>query len=390
MTDPSKTARQGVETDADDREAPINVEFREAAPPPRGGPGWLSSFVLMTLAGLGGGALGYGASERMPGLLGGETSANLPAGLVTAAQLEAERGARRAADEASDAASADALSDLAERVARTEGGVDALEAAADPALGERIAALTARLDRIETLPAGEGSASNDALRRALASAAARIDRLEARLQTSGETTDTELDALRSDLGALSARLDMAGSGQRSQEAAVAEAALALSTIEAAARRGQDFSAAFAVLQRVRPDAAAVAQLAPVAARGAPTLDVLQARFDPLADRIVEALERGPGEASGPAGAAGRLFGDLVTVRRPEAAADFAALDEARTAVERQDLSAAVAALSRIEGSAGALAQAWTSEAQDRLTLERALDTLRLDLMVETPTITGQR
>ena len=387
MTEETSKPTDPVEDGPATLDEPIDAEFREAEParpakPARRGPGWLSTFLMMLLAAGGGGVLGYAGTERMPGLLGGSTSVELPGDLVTEASLANwERGQASSMAEVSDE-----VETLARRLSRVEGGVEALQATADDDISERLATLRARIDAIETLPTSEGAPADSAVTRSLASAIARIDRVEARMTERDTAVSGELSALRRELEALSDRVEALPERRADAGNTLAEAALALSTIDAAARRGQDFSAAFAVLQRARPNSPAVREMAPIAARGAPTLEQLKASYDVLSAQIEDLLEQ-QGNA-GAAGAAGRLFGDLVSVRSPEAAADFGALDEASTALARDDLAAAAAALSRIKGEAGALAVDWIESANARRTLERALDTLRLDLMVEEQTPAG--
>jgi len=370
--DPTQTS------EAEATSEPIDAEFREAPKEKKAkrGPGWFTTFVMMLLATAGGGALGYAGAERMPGLLGGTGKLQLPENLATQSEISDLQDAQaRLAGETGDTVDA-----LQQRTARLESDLEALQLAGDEHLDQKVATLTARLDAIETLPPGEAGAPPDALSRALASAGARIDRLEERLDESDGETAAELAALRRSMAELATEVTNSQAARLGEGNALAEAALALSTIDAAARRGQDFSAAFAVLQRVRPDAPAVAELASIAERGAPTLAELKTDFETLSQAIRAELAQ-TGDA-GALGAAGRIFGGVVEVRSPEAADDFTALDEAGTALDRDDLGGAVAALSRLEGEAGIAAAEWISQAEARRSLERALDTLRLDLTVE--------
>ncbi|MEO0816915.1 MAG: hypothetical protein AAFX86_06355 [Pseudomonadota bacterium] len=357
---------------------PIDAEFREAptVQAVKRGPGWGASLFMMLLATGAGGVLGYVGAERIPGLLGGGAETDLPANLVTDADLEDARQRQQSAlDTATEEVEA-----LTRRLTEVERGLETLQARGDDDISERVAAVTARLDAIETLPTTDGAPADSAVTRSLASAIARVDRLEARLSDQDAATAAELGAVRAEITSLAATVSGFERGGLGGGNALAEAALALSTIDAAARRGQDFSAAFAVLERARPDSPAVQEIAPIAARGAPTIAQLKSDFADRRRSIVQMLEQDG--ATGAAGAAGRLFGDLVTVRSPDASADFEALDEAESALARDDLGGAINALSRLDGESGALAAEWIETANARRTLERALDTLRLDLMVE--------
>ncbi|MEO0786099.1 MAG: hypothetical protein AAFY10_10405 [Pseudomonadota bacterium] len=385
MTDESNPSEDTIDPDDISGEEPIDVEFREAPEPTKvkRGPGWISTFLMMLLAAGGGGALGYAGAERVPGLLGGGDNASEQADFATTNALEGvERAQAEAAEE-----TAESLTALRQRLARAEGALEALQSAVDDDTSERLAALTARLDAIETLPTGSGEpGAENAITRSLASALARVDRLESRLEDSETSTTEGLDALRADLVRIAEDVAAARSARASDSNTIAEAALALSTIDAAARRGQDFAAAYSVLRRARPNSPTVAELAPIAETGAPTIEMLKASFEDVAEAVADTLEGDSG--GGALGAAGRLFGDVVEVRSPEAAADYAALDEARAALEREDLAGAISSLSRLEGEAGAAAASWIRQAGARRALERALDTLRLDLMVEGQNTTG--
>ncbi len=72
----------------------------------------------------------------------------------------------------------------------------------------------------------------------------------------------------------------------------------------------------------------------------------------------------------------------MQVRREGDTPVFEALDTAEEALADGDLGGAIVALEQIDGPAGESLQGWLDEARARRTLERTLDTLRLDLMAE--------
>lgn len=159
------------------------------------------------------------------------------------------------------------------------------------------------------------------------------------------------------------------------------AALAMLSIEAAAREGRPFQSAFAQLDRALPDNAIVTQLKPLAAQGAPTLSALQTGF-------AEAREAAAGVAVQDSdsrdgwGWVRRTFGDDVQIRRSGETDDIfeGIMDEAAGALERRDLIAAISAVETLGEARGEVFADWLVGAAERRQLEEALDTLRLALM----------
>jgi hypothetical protein len=384
------------ETPPPDPDEPIDVEFREAEPekPLRRGPGWGASVLLTAVAALGGGLIGYAGAVHAPGLIGGAKpeaapEPELPENLVERADLTREAEARLELERtvSRDVSRLEERLDSAEeRLAvppvRIEGGVSA-------DLRDELSALEDRLDAMEAIePDAGGAVSDGALARTVASAVSRLDTYEVRLDTelgrqeSGTLDlESEIQDVRDMVLELRTDLNSAHSETESRSMAAAEAALALSTIDAAARRGQAFGPALEALRRVRPNLSGLAALTPIAATGAPTLDDLVRQFPDAAAAARAALQADT-EQSGALGIAGRLFGDAVQVRREGDTPVFEALDTAEEALADGDLGGAIVALEQIDGPAGESLQGWLDEARARRTLERTLDTLRLDLMAE--------
>ena len=370
---------------------PIDAEFEPASGPApgtvRSGPGWGAALVLAVLAAAGGGAIGYGATQ----MLADRSNDQLVD--VTADAFIGVRAENETAREA-------LKSELSEEIAALERRLDTAEAAIantpgraaqadltdDFASREALAALRRRVLALETTtPAGSTGASPDGLAQSVAALVARLDTLEAR--DPGAAMIDDLAVLRSEMDGFSDRLTNlevelreGARAASSRQAARTEAALALSTIEAAARRGQGFSAAFANLQSVRPDDASLAALEPIALDGAPTLGALKARFGPMEDAVRAAARP---EASGDAlSVAERFFGDAIDVRREGEPAVAGALDAARVALDEDDLGGAISALETLDRDALTAANTWLDAARARRTLERTLDGLRLALMRE--------
>lgn len=391
MSDEDRTPDTDIPTP--DLDEPIDVEFREAEPEPSKarGPGWSGSLLLACLAALGGGVLGYVGAEIAPGYLGGPVAVEAPdlpediadktdIGRETEARLELEDRLTRE------------VTRLEERIGRAEERLSAPPIQTREGTGEdfsdAMSALEARLDAIEVIEPGGGGVTDAELARSLAGATSRIETLEARLDNEIGRHDSELhnldgeienvrerfDELRSDVAA--ARTD-----SEARITAAAEAALALSTIDAAARRGQPFGPALEALERVRPDLTGLDALQPIAGTGAPTMEDLIRQFPAAADAARNALQPDIG-ANDAMGVMGRLFGDAVQVRRDGDGPVFEALEEAETALEDGDLGRTIASLERVDGAPGEALADWLDGARGRRTLERTLDRLRLDLMAE--------
>ncbi|MCI4643301.1 MAG: hypothetical protein MRY64_00780 [Hyphomonadaceae bacterium] len=372
---------------------PIDVEFREAEPerPARRGPGWSASLLLASVAAAAGGALGYAGAERMPGLLGGPTSIEapeLPDDLLQSSDLGRETEARLDLEDRLNRQ----ISRLEERLDRAEERLSAPPIRIEEGPGEEVAAdlaaLQARLSAIEAIEPGEGGVSDAELARSLAGATSRIETLETRLENELARHEREildldgnLDELEASFDALREDVRTARTDAEGRIAAAAEAALALSTMDAAARRGQPFVQALEALEQVRPDLRGLEALAPIAETGAPTQDDLVRQFPDMAEAVLSALQPETAD-SGVMGVAGRLFGDAVQVRREGDTPVLEALEAANDALDEGDLGGAIMALEPVDGPAGEALAGWLQGARDRRSLERTLDTLRLDLMAE--------
>ena len=366
------------------------------------GPGWLSSLAMMLLAAAGGGVLGYGTARYAPEWRGA------PGFAALAAQQEARAGTLVALSERVEAleesragipetAGAAARAALETQLAGLRTQIDARqeEDAGDRARLDRLARRVAMLES-----AGErDGASPEEVTRSLSALTGRVDALSQRLDGFGERirsaetagddiagqTDSlgarEIASLEADLADLQKELDLIAR-QPPQTGSLGKAALALTQIEAAARRGQPFPAALSDLSAAMPEAGAVRRLAPIAQTGAPTLDMLAKRFPEMTAAVRGA--RGSDTGGGTPGLAGRIFGDAIEVRRDDEPSLTATLETAGTALESGDLGGAIAALETLDGDAADRAAPWLDEARSRRTLERSLDSLRLELMRQEP------
>lgn len=159
----------------------------------------------------------------------------------------------------------------------------------------------------------------------------------------------------------------------------AEAALALSAIESATRRGAGFESDYRALRTAAPGNENVKRLAPFVA-GVPALTTLQSEFPKVRTAILAAAT--PETTSERLSWIDRAFGDAVSVRPANGkhSAVTKALDTAAAALNAGDLAASVRALAGLDASAAAAAEDWTRRANRRITLEQALEDVRLSLI----------
>ena len=370
---------------------PIDAEFEPASGPApgavRSGPGWGAALVLAVLAAAGGGAIGYGATQVLADR-SNDQLVDVTADAFIGVRAENETAREVLKNELSEEIAAlERRLDTAEAaIANTPGRATPADLTDDFASREALAALRRRVLALETATPSSGpGAVPDGLAQSVAALAAQLDTLEARDPGAAMSDDmavlrSEMDGFRDRLTNLEVELREGARAASNRQAARTEAALALSTIEAAARRGQGFSAAFANLQSVRPNDTSLAALEPIALDGAPTLGALKARFEPMEQAVREAARP---EASGDAlSVAERFFGDAIDVRREGEPAVAGALDAARVALDEDDLGGAISALETLDGDALTAAGPWLDAARARRTLERTLDGLRLALMRE--------
>ncbi|MFN7056442.1 COG4223 family protein [Hyphomonas sp.] len=327
---------------------PIDAQFEPApdpAPAPKGpgGPGWPGvtlAAAIAALLGAGGGMLGAGLGRDGP-----------PAGNPVAVQFAALAERQEALEQR--------LSQTAPAAPELAGLIRELDEASrrlDEAMGEGTAfadlrAISDRLDALERAEAGE-TAQTDAIR----------------------ALEVRLSALETRLAEAVARLPGPEALRR------AEAAQALAAIDRAARRGEGFESDYRALRAAAPDTESVRRLTPFIG-GVPTLSALQASFTAMR---ADALQAHANAAASQTQLSwlNRVFGDAVTVRPADSGDDpvSAALDRASRQLSAGDLAGAVTALSALTGPAADVAGGWTREANRRITLDAALEAVRLSLI----------
>jgi hypothetical protein len=341
-------------SDEDPVNGPIDAQF-EPAPAgadkaARPGPGWMALGTAAVLAALIGAVAGiYGADYLRP-----HSTAE-----VAAAQ---------------------------QRLETRLGEVLVLQAAIDQKLSEpaaasaELAGLIRELDTVSRRLDQAIAAGGDPA--ALAAVTARLDALEGRAPSMMVSTGGEVAALTSRLASLEASTQAAAaesSAAIAQSGNRADAALALSAIEAATRRGTGFEADYRALRHAAPGNESIKRLAPYIS-GVTALTALQAEFPKVRAAVLAAAT--PQTTSARLSWVDRMFGDAVSVRPANGkhSATAKALDAAAASLAPGDLSGSVKALAGLDAAAARAAEDWTRRANRRITLEEALEDVRLSLV----------
>lgn len=354
-------------------------------------PGWLGVAVAALIAAGIGGAIGIIATMAIPARGDGAGVAALTAELDAlkagqeAADLERNKVIRDAADIESRLntglnSAASGSRDLSPFLAELDALSKRLDAALAAGSGDALANLSTRLDALEAVDTS-GKATAAELARSLGALSERVTSLETRLaslqsdmlRSGGDATELTslIERMRNDEAAVRAKAEASETS--------ADAALALSAIEAASRRGGSFESDYRKLRAVMPKSATVRTLGEVATSGAPTLAELQQSFGPASARARAAV---PAETRGALGWLNNMFGDAVTVRGAEGEDNGAAvtLSRAKTALDAGDIEEAVSMLGSLAGEPAAAMADWTGSANQRITLEAGLEALRLNMI----------
>lgn len=233
--------------------------------------------------------------------------------------------------------------------------------------------------RVASLADKDAATDGDAPASDLTPLAARVTSLEDALVSQLGSYDTTLEGLRARVTALETQATSEGLNAATQSNARTDAALALSAIEAAARRGRPFLSAQQKLAAAMPTNDAVVRLAPIAAKAVPTLAELRDTFPSL---VSEALDASAVAEGGGAGWMRTLFGDGVQVRREGAVTNRDHLDRARVALEAGALSDSIEHIRAADADIQAVFTDWLNNADDRHQLEQTLEALRLTMIAE--------
>ena len=363
-------------------EPPIDAEFEPAQqsdpakPERRSGPGWffvglsfmiacMALFLAAATAGfIPGFKPGTGPLEQVQSDLA-TVQTNLDQDLSETATLSTDIATL---ESRADSLSADRTRSNADlRNLRTE--IETLQADISMLQRARVASLA---DQGET-----GTASGESPD--LSALSARVTSVEDALVTQLGTYNTALETLKNRVSELE---DQAASEQLnagSASNARTEAALALSAIEAAARRGRPFLTAQQKLAAAMPSNDAVTRLAPIAPKAVPTLADLRDTFPALREAALDASARAEG---GNSGWMRQVFGDGIQVRRTGDVTTGDHLDQAKAALDAGELPDAIEHIRAAGADIQPVFTDWLNNAEDRHALEQTLEALRLTMIAE--------
>ena len=363
-------------------DTPIDAEFEPAERPktnaatPSNGPGWLAfgTLFLLTASALG---LAAAAAGYVPGFNPGSQTiekvktdlASLQNGLnEDEAETESLNTEIAALQSRADSLSADrtrASTDL--RNIRTE--IETLQADISVLQRARVASLADG-----NVSVGEGNSSLD-----LAALTARVTSVEDALVTQVGMYETMLENLKTRLNALESQVASDSLNAANATNVKTEAALALSAIEAAARRGRPFLSAQQKLAAAMPGNEAITRLAPIASQAVPTLSDLRASFPALVQTALDVSARAEGGSSGWMRG---IFGDGIQVRRQGEVTSVDHLDRAEAALQAGELAETIAHIRAADPEIQPVFTDWLDNAENRHLLEQTLEALRLTMIAE--------
>ncbi|MEO0548644.1 MAG: hypothetical protein AAFZ91_01895 [Pseudomonadota bacterium] len=196
-----------------------------------------------------------------------------------------------------------------------------------------------------------------------------------------EALNAEIASLREALAALDNRIEteLAPAAGSPDPSAAEDAALALSAIEAAARRGRPFLISHQKLVVSLPNDPDVQALETFASVETPTLTQLQTVFSGLEDRALDADAKAQG---GSTSWLRTILGDAVTVRREGEISAADQIDIAREALVDRDLKTAIEAITLLPPDVQVVFTDWLQDARQRFALEEALEGLRLTMIAK--------
>lgn len=361
---------------------PIDAEFEPAETKPvseprnRRGPGWMAYAGLAAIA-----LIGLVLSAANAGLIPGFHPG---AGQVTALESRIDTLAATQSTNADQAVGQNA------EIAALKGRADSLRADRTRTVTD-MRAIRDEIDAIQTdiaalqrarvasLAEGAGDTGGSSSSADIAALNARISAVEDALVSQLDGYNLALDLLKSRLDSLE---EKAGAESLTATAATnsrTEAALALSAIEAAARRGRPFLSAYQRLNAAMPENDAVRRLSPISTKAIPTQTDLIETFPALID---DALDLEASANSSGTGWMRGLFGDGIQVRRKNAVTTRDHLDRATTALTSGELSETIEHIRAIDADLQPVFTDWVQNAEDRHLLEETLEALRLTMIAE--------
>lgn len=358
---------------------PIDAEFepaeptREIAKTKRTGPGWIAYAFLALIC--------LSLSAYSAGLLPGYSP-----GSGQIAQLQSDITDIQTAREAQTSEAAELATDIAALKSRADNlQADRTRAVTDiRGLRDEIEALRAdisSLQRAQIAGIADASDTDETVAQSpdVSAIEARVTAVEAALVSQLADYDTALEALKLRLDTLETQAAGEALTSSAQTNARTEAALALSAIEAAARRGRPFLSAHQKLAAAMPSNTAIGRLAPLATDPIPTLSELSAALPPLIDQALDQDARDAGTGSN---WMRQVFGDGIQVRRAGETSASDLLDEAQSALAMGDLNTAIAQIRALDADLQSVFTDWLNNADKRLILEQSLEALRLTMIAE--------
>ena len=365
-----------------DDEAPIDAEFEPAERNDKTtrsgstGPGW-TAFGLVFLLALAGFGLAAATAGFIPGFKPGAGPLNSVRTDLAAVQSGLNEDRSETATLNTDIAALQARADsLSADRTRTNSdlrnlrtGIETLQA--DISILQRA--------RVASLAEDGARQSDQGTSPDLTALTTRVETLEDALITQFETLNVALDSLKTRVDALETQATSEGLNAASASNARTEAALALSAIEAAARRGRPFLSAQQKLSAAMPSNDAVARLAPIAPKAVPTLSDLRDAYPALVSQAldVEADAQGVGSSW-----MRSLFGDGIQVRREGEVTSGDHLGRAQAALDQGELSDSIEHIRAADPNVQSVFTDWLDNAEDRLQLEQTLEALRLAMIAE--------
>jgi hypothetical protein len=377
-----------VQDEPDTRETPVKVK--------RSGPGWGTAFLLGAVS-LGSLGLAAFASGLVPGFAPKTAGVDDLKTQIAALQtdrdiarteraeiggvVEQGKGLRRYIDRT--------VEGVEQKIADVNGALDVLEADLNAVRVAPVAAAAPEIVAVTDAETGETvqMAADPAI-------IARIEALETAMTALQEvpvsTNETSIDTeLVATVEALRGEIETLKAAQAARISAVtteievntntADAALALSAIEAAARRGQPFQSAYQKLAGAMPDAPVLKRLQPLSETGAPTYADLREQFGAL---TADALDAEAAADTSTPGWMRTVFGDGIKVRRDGEVAAEDVINGASDALADNDIRAALTQIDRMSPAVQSVFTDWRDSAQQRQSLESALDALRLTMIAK--------
>lgn len=365
-----------------DDAAPIDAEFEPAERQDQptksmsSGPGW-AAFGLLFLLALGGFTLAAATAGFIPGFKPGSGPLETVQSDLNAVQSGLSEDRSETATLSTDIATLQSRADsLSADRTRTSADLRNLRTEIETLQADISMLQRARVASLADTGDGDG---DDTAAPDLSGLTARVMSLEDALVTQLETYNIALESLKTRVEDLETQASSEGLNAASASNARTEAALALSAIEAAARRGRPFLSAHQKLAAAMPGNDAVSRLTAIAPKAVPTLSDLRQRFPTLKDQALDAAAEAEGTGSSWMRS---LFGDGIQVRQAGEETPGDQLGRAETMLEQGELSDSIEQIRATEENVQAVFTDWLNNAEDRLLLEQTLEALRLTMIAE--------